>query len=77
MSQRFESESIQDFIINLIRSGSLNKDAATATVSSELILKVAYLMAIFKIIMEAVSRKHLGNTHRLGGSSHLPLPVRL
>ena len=27
--------------------------------------------------MMGKSRKHLGNTHQLGGSSHLPLPVSL
>ena len=59
------------------QSGSLNQGAANATTSSGSILKTAHLLAIFKRKMAVVSRKHLENTHRLGGSSHLPLPVSL
>ena len=54
---------------------SLNQGAATA--SSEPILKAAHLIAIFKRKMSVVSRKQLGNTHRLGDSIHLLLPLSL
>ena len=52
--------------------------AETAIASSEPILKKpAYLIAICKSNMTVVSRKHLKNTHRLGGSFHLTLLVSL
>ena len=57
------------------RAGSLNQGAAIA--SSEPILKAAHLIASFKRKMAVVSQKHIGNTHRLGGSSHLPILVSL
>ena len=57
------------------RAGSLNQ--GTATASSEPILKAAQLIAGFKRKMVVVSRRHLGNTNRLGGISHLPLPLSL
>ncbi len=59
------------------RAKSLNQGAATATASSEPIMLSAHLTLIFKIKMARVTLKNLGNTHRLGGSSHLPLPLSL
>ncbi len=56
-------------------AGSLNQGDTTA--SSEPILKSAHTIAIFKRKMAVVSQKHLRNTHWLGSSSHLPLPVSL
>ncbi len=58
-----------------IRADSSNQSAATA--SNVPILNAAHLIAIFKRKMVVVSRKHLGNIQRLGGSSHLPLSVSL
>ncbi len=46
-------------VTSLIRAGSLNQSAATA--SSEPILKAARLLEIFKRKMWLVSQKHLGN----------------
>ena len=54
----------------LTLGGSLNQGTVTATASSEPILKAARLIATFKIKITVVSRKHLGNTHQLAGSSH-------
>ncbi len=62
-------------ILNYIRAGSLHQGAATA--SSDPILIAAHLIAVFKRKMAVVSQKHLVNTQRLAGSSHLPLPVSL
>ncbi len=61
--------------LNWSRAGSLNQGVATTY--SEPILKAAHQIAIFKRKMAVVSRKHLGNTHQLGGSSLLQLPVSL
>ncbi len=49
---------IKSLIMNLLlfRAGSLNQGTATATASSEPILKTANLMAIFKRKMAVVSR---------------------
>ena len=55
-----------------MRAGSLNQRAAIATASSEPILKVAYLTGISKRKMVVVR-----DTHKVVGSSHLPLPVSL
>ena len=46
---------------------------ATADVNADATNKKKKL--VFKNKMAVVSRKHLRNTHQLGGSSHLPLPV--
>ena len=62
------------FIMKLHWVGSLNQGATIATASSEPILKVAHLKPIFIRKLAVVSRKHLGNTHRLGGSIQLLLP---
>ena len=46
-------------------AGSLNHSDATADASSEPILKVAHLIAIFKSKWQWQARKHFGNTHQL------------
>ena len=60
-----------------IRAGSLKQGTHTVTASIEPILKAAHQIEIFKRKMSVVSQKHLGNTHWLGGSSHLLLPISL
>ncbi len=59
------------------RAGSLNPGAATVTTSNEPILKAAYLIAIFERKMAVESWKHMGNTNRPSGSSHVPQLVSL
>ncbi len=53
-------------------AGSLNQCSVIA--SNEPISKAAHLIAIFKK-MAVVSRKHFGNTHRLGASEPLVFPA--
>ncbi len=60
-------------VVESTRAGSLNQGAATTTAFSDPILKAAHIIVNFKRKIALVSRKHLGNTHRLGDSSHLPL----
>ena len=65
------------YIHFLLRAVSLKQCAATATASSESILKATHVIAIFNGKMAVVSKKYLENTDRLGGSSILPLLVSL